>query len=366
MNRTFSAYLDIVRFLAALIVFLGHASTGYMTGGIFWQFSMHGDTCVVVFFVLSGFVIGYVADNKDNTWRLFLSSRASRLWSVVLPALVLTAIVDFIGVRVGPAIYDGPWFQSDFLVLRYLASALMLQEVWHLWLVPGINGPFWSLTYEAFYYALFGVLFFVKVRAKWLYAGVLLLAGGPLILALFPLWGLGYVAYKLTRQVTFSIFLSYFMFLSGIALLLFSPWIRSAMYYDIKVLGDPVLSRYSDGLGIFLNMLGAHGIANSMPNFPAKLRSAIATVAGATFALYLFHRPLIQFFSFMGPDDSSSWQRRVLVLGGTLVLTFMAVPLTELLRKRIGASILRAVKPAPAPIPLEDLATLADFKRTGN
>jgi peptidoglycan/LPS O-acetylase OafA/YrhL len=364
MNRTFSAYLDVVRFLAALVVFLGHASTGYMTGGIFWQLSMHGDTCVVVFFVLSGFVIGYVADIKDKTWQLFLSNRAARLWSVVLPALLLTVVIDFAGIRIGPAIYDGPWFQSDHLLLRYLASSLMLQEVWHVWLVPGINGPFWSLTYEAFYYAAFGVLMFAKPPIKWICTGALLLAGGPLIAALFPIWGLGYFAYKVTKRMVFSPALCYFMFFSGIALLLFSPWLRAAIHYDIPVLGDPVLGRYSDGLGIFLNLIGAHGIAKSMPGFPAGMRTLISTVAGTTFVLYLFHRPLIQFFSYMGPSDSSSWQRRVLVLGGTLLITFLAVPMTELLRKRLSKRILRALPGEAVAIPLDHMLEV-EVRRTG-
>jgi peptidoglycan/LPS O-acetylase OafA/YrhL len=364
MNRTFSAYLDTVRFAAALVVFFGHAATGYMTGGLFWQFSLHGDTCVILFFVLSGFVIGHVADNKDNTWQLFLSSRASRLWSVVLPALLLTAAVDFIGVRMGPAIYAGPWFQSDMLPLRYLASALMVQEVWHLWLVPGINGPFWSLTYEAFYYALFAVLFFIKSPLKWVYGGALMIIAGPLIAVLFPVWGLGYLSYKITKRVCFSIQLSYFMFFAGSALLLFSPWIRQAMLYDFTVLGEPVLGRYLDGLGAFLNIIGAYGIAKSAPDLPKNLRTAITTVAGATFALYLFHRPLIQFFSFVGPIDSSSWQRRVLVLGGTLVITLLAVPLTELMRKKIREKIL-AIVSSPISIVSEGVMAATAIKRTG-
>lgn len=364
MTRTFSAYLDIVRFFAALTVFLGHAATGYMTGGLFWQLSVYGDTCVVVFFVLSGFVIGHVADTKEQTWQLFFSNRAARLWSVVLPALLLTAIVDFVGVRMGPAIYAGPWFQSDHLPLRYLASALMLQEVWHVWLVPGINGPFWSLTYEAFYYAVFGVLLFVKSPAKWICAGVLLLAGGPLIAALFPIWGLGYAAYKVTKKMAFSPALNYFAFFSGGALLVLSPLIRSAIHHDMTVFGDPILGRYSDGFGFFLNLIGAHGIAKSTADFSAKMRTLISTVAGTTFALYLFHRPLIQFFSYIGPSDSSSWQRRVLVIGGTLLITFLAVPLTELLRRRLSGSIVR-VLPGASVASLSDDSINVAGRRTG-
>ena len=38
MNRATSLYLDLARFIAALVVFLGHVSGQRLTGGLFWQF----------------------------------------------------------------------------------------------------------------------------------------------------------------------------------------------------------------------------------------------------------------------------------------------------------------------------------------
>jgi peptidoglycan/LPS O-acetylase OafA/YrhL len=340
MTSKFSAYLDIVRFLAALIVFLGHASTGYMTGGLFWQVAHHGDTCVVVFFALSGFVIGYVVDTKDKTWELYVSNRSARLWSVVIPALVLTFFVDYFGVRMAPTIYDGPWFQSDHLALRYLASSLMLQETWHLWLVPGINGPFWSLTYEAFYYAVFAIVFFAKSPLRWVCAAVVLIAGGPLIAALFPIWAMGYLAYWLTKRVSLSRSVGWLLFATGIVLLVFSPMIRASMQFDIPVMGDPIVGRYIDAFAIFVNLIGAHQLSQGGWTPSSKIRKRISTVASTTFVLYLFHRPLIQFFSYAGPESPASWERRLLVLGGTLAIAFIITPLTERLRTFMRKAIL--------------------------
>jgi peptidoglycan/LPS O-acetylase OafA/YrhL len=48
--------------------------------------------------------------------------------------------------------------------------------------------------------------------------------------------------------------------------------------------------------------------------------------------LYLLHRPLIQFFSYAGPDDASSWQRRLLLIVGTLAIVWVATPAIEKLR----------------------------------
>jgi peptidoglycan/LPS O-acetylase OafA/YrhL len=52
-----SFYLDTLRILAAMVVFLGHFSQGWLGGGWFWQTQAHGHTAVIVFFVLSGYVI---------------------------------------------------------------------------------------------------------------------------------------------------------------------------------------------------------------------------------------------------------------------------------------------------------------------
>jgi peptidoglycan/LPS O-acetylase OafA/YrhL len=288
---------------------------------------------VVVFFVLSGFVIGYVADMRDTTWQMYSANRAARLWSVVLPALLLTLIVDYVGVRVAPAIYDGPWFLADNLALRYLASALMLQEVWHQWLVPGINGPFWSLTYEAFYYIVFGILFYSRSRYRWALGAIALVVGGPLIAVLFPLWLLGYLAYRVSKGNSISTGSGYFLFAGGLVLLALAPHIRASMSFDVPVMEDPVVPRYVEAMAIFANIVGASALLKGGWTFPARARLLISYVAGTTFALYLFHRPLIQLFSFVGPADSSSPQRRILVIGGTIAFVLIVTPLTERLRK---------------------------------
>ena len=54
MSGTLSIYLDIVRFAAALVVFLGHAADSRFTGGFLWQFNLINQEAVTIFFVLSG------------------------------------------------------------------------------------------------------------------------------------------------------------------------------------------------------------------------------------------------------------------------------------------------------------------------
>src|ERR1700680_3766033 len=103
MPRSTSIYLDLVRFLAATTVFVAHANFDRFTGGLPFLSRLGMDIAndaVIVFFVLSGLVIAYVANTKENTLREFFLSRFARLWSVVVPALFLTVILDYVGSRI--------------------------------------------------------------------------------------------------------------------------------------------------------------------------------------------------------------------------------------------------------------------------
>ena len=62
MRRDFSLYMDVIRFFAAMVVFLSHSSSQSLTGGLFWQFKDYAQTAVIVFFVLSGYVIAFIVE----------------------------------------------------------------------------------------------------------------------------------------------------------------------------------------------------------------------------------------------------------------------------------------------------------------
>jgi peptidoglycan/LPS O-acetylase OafA/YrhL len=77
MTNALSLYLDALRFGAALTVFVSHYSTGRISGGLFWQFD-RGRTAVLVFFVLSGFVIAWVSERRERTLEEYCLSRVAR------------------------------------------------------------------------------------------------------------------------------------------------------------------------------------------------------------------------------------------------------------------------------------------------
>jgi peptidoglycan/LPS O-acetylase OafA/YrhL len=66
MQPVFSVYLDLLRFGAAGVVFLGHASADRLTGGLVWPLMAYGHVAVMVFFVRTGLVIAWSAETKEH------------------------------------------------------------------------------------------------------------------------------------------------------------------------------------------------------------------------------------------------------------------------------------------------------------
>src|SRR5271157_507292 len=197
MTRAFSLYLDALRFGAAFTVFVSHWAAARYSGGELWRVMPYGRTAVLVFFVLSGFVIAWVSSTRERTFGEYALSRAARLYSVILPAFVVTAALDGIGVAIDPGLYEAEIRLSlAQSFLGYALSAVFLGESWRLTMLPGSDIPFWSLNYEVWYYVLFAAATFLQGRRRTVaLIGAALLAG-PKVLLLFPIWLAGVAAWR--------------------------------------------------------------------------------------------------------------------------------------------------------------------------
>src|SRR5262249_23783089 len=127
-----------------------------------------GHDAVMVFFVLSGFLVGGAVVNafRQRRWNLrqYAVARATRLYVVLIPALALTAFWDRLGLHwFGQhTIYTGvaDVFRHDFFNVSeraglgaLLGNLFFVQTV----LVPpfGSNDALWSLAFEGWYYVMF-------------------------------------------------------------------------------------------------------------------------------------------------------------------------------------------------------------------
>ena len=173
MNRGLSLYLDLVRFGAALAVLVTHLAYAELSGGMIQSWRLLGNDAVMVFFVLSGFVIAHVTHEKERTAGAYAASRLARLWSVAVPALIITVLLDQWGATLDPAAYAQWWYQGDDPLWRALRALSFTNELWFTSVRPFSNGPWWSLGYEAIYYAIFGALFFLRGRVRRFQPGLL-------------------------------------------------------------------------------------------------------------------------------------------------------------------------------------------------
>jgi peptidoglycan/LPS O-acetylase OafA/YrhL len=174
--------LDGLRGLAILAVVLYHCQPRFR-GTWFYPASLWGWTGVVLFFVLSGFLITsnlLVARDRPHYFNNFHARRALRIWPVYILLLVVVYLNApwFIGPSVWDAVRTAPW----------LAYLFCVQNLFHISL-PASIGPTWALAIEEQYYFVWAPL--VRwLRRPWMLAAVLIaaLAGSPLVRHLHFHW----------------------------------------------------------------------------------------------------------------------------------------------------------------------------------
>ena len=289
-------------------MFLGHTNFYWFFCGNYSGLGpQNGQDYVIIFFVLSGFVISWSIDRKkDYHFKQYLFDRLVRLWSVALPALFLGAVLDYFGRSIHPQTY-GHIFSADHLGLKYLTSGLFLHESWFFSIRPGSNGPFWSLSYEFFYYLIFGAIALLpSLKSKLLVGVVFCLVAGPKILILFPCWLVGCVSYWGCKKLRPNALVSIVLLASSLYFLIttLAPrWVSwtpnnfpglgiPPLFYSAKYLDDFALAL---ALGLLLLSLSRWFSLEMKPI--GRIATLIRTFSKCSFSLYAIHFPLMAFLS---------------------------------------------------------------------
>lgn len=306
MNRPFSVYLDLVRFGAACLVYLWHSNMRLLVNDIL-PASHYGHSSVIVFFVLSGFVIAYVTDTKEKTWVDYSASRLSRLGSVVVPTLLLTPLLDAAGRSLYPALYDWPF---DRFALRLAGCGLMLNEAWFVSITFFSNVPYWSIAFEFWYYVIFGLVMFVPQRWRWWAVLAACAIVGPKIVLLAPIWWAGVLLYRWRWVRSWSLPMSWIVAVASAAAIVLT---HAAGVYDATadftkgLLGNDrfvqltfarfALGDYLLGVLVFCHFAAVRNIAPQMAPLLSRVERPVRWLAGYTFTLYLLHQPLFLFWA---------------------------------------------------------------------
>ena len=334
MSRTTSVFLDFLRIAAAMVVFISHCSQRW-SGDLFQVMKGIGHDAVVVFFVLSGYVIAFSTLNKARDGKSYALARLSRLYSVVLPALVLTFVLQVVGSAVNPGYYQGIVRAHD--GLRMVLAAFFTQEIWWISASPATNPPRWSLGYEFWYYAIFGTAIFIKPwRWKLIVTTLIAVAIGYKVILLMPIWLMGVALYLYGKKVRLPVGLARLGFVVATAGFFAAVWWLpdypvthgfKPLFYSGAFVTDIVTGLFlAAAIGCFDLGFGASAV-------PAKLENGVRWMADHTFSLYVYHFPLIVFFTAIWPFDHHSFWQCGLVAIAILVVIVGLSALTESKRR---------------------------------
>ncbi|MQQ07897.1 acyltransferase family protein [Epibacterium sp. SM1979] len=356
MSRGFSLYLDGLRFLAAVLVLLSHfAYPRFSDGRWLWVRELNlGSDAVVLFFVLSGLVISHVVAAKPGGACQYAFDRLTRLISVAFPALLLGFGLDCIGAAIAPQIYDG-WMYNPLPLWELLLRGLTFSNEWGgIATRLGTNGPYWSLSYEAAYYALFGIAVYTQGPRRIALIALGAWCVGLNILLLMPAWLVGV---GLHRMVVFGVKPSKraALYLAIVPVLFYV----GALAYDLpQLLRAPIAAyqpslRFSDefiwNLALAV-LVGAHlwGMANLLSGQGrGRAARSLRWLAAGSFSLYLLHYPVLQVLAGIGLA-SHTLAEDVVLLGATGIACFLFAEVFErrlpvfrrwlqpLLRMRLG------------------------------
>ncbi|UXX83442.1 acyltransferase family protein [Roseovarius pelagicus] len=365
MNAGFSAYLNVLRFGAALVVLMSHFGFVRYSGGRWlWirEFNF-GSDAVIIFFVLSGLVVAQAASRKRSGLGGFAFDRLTRLWSVAIPALVIGFTLDRIGARIAPSAYEG-WFYVPLPFDEQMWRGMSFSNQWGGMATRlGTNGPYWSLSYEAAYYALFAVGFYLRGLWRVLLLAVGLWVFGLNIMLLMPAWLMGAALYFwLARGVLPRRHLA--LLLAVVPVLAYGAAVATGLPEALLVVTDPldevVNLRFSDepiwsailGALVAVHLMGMAGLLTDTSLSRVAPRAAWA--AGASFSLYLMHYPALQFFGGIMPKSRYATLNEAMLLAAVLMFCALFARLFERPLPTLRAALLRFamwIRPNPARAP---------------
>ncbi len=170
LNRGLSGALDCSRWIAALAVCCAHVRNllfpdfvgGNAVTKLFYFLTLFGTQAVVVFFVASGLLVGGTimrAIDRGNFDRTsYAIDRGSRLYVVLIPAIILTEALRMTGLTVTcPAKQNTSVILENFLFLQNFYGSPLCN-----------NHPLWSLSSEAFFYVIGpAILLFIYKKSLW-------------------------------------------------------------------------------------------------------------------------------------------------------------------------------------------------------
>ena len=326
-----------------------------------------GHEAVMIFFVLSGYLVGgSVLKQKEKfEWVRYAITRLTRLWVVLMPALMLTLVIDQAIQSFYPEVFSGTYsalwasgpseanFSREPLV--FIGNVLFQQTVF----VPvfGTNSPVWSLSNEFYYYCLFPMmmlLFGYVGKRKTIFEKMALGVSGLAILVFLPagfaegflVFCMGALVAWLKGQGTRDKGQGRYQMMIGFAVLLFTLYL-SKSNISLRYVSKDIL------IGLSFSVLLISLMRSQLPFAP--LRRAAAFMADISYSLYLTHFPIVLLIAatfygtnqvkpdVIGMSQFVAWLGVVLLMA--LTFWFLFERHTDSVRHKVMAFVARRTSP---------------------
>ena len=297
--------LDATRAFAAIYVVIHHVALSHDVPSPLTVFRHFGHQAVIIFFLLSGFVI--FANERQNMSAgssQYALRRIRRVYPPMLAAMAMSALLAWTDGRLNEefrwkSLFATLFFQQDIAAATPGTFANPFMN----------NDPLWSLSYELWFYLLFPVVF--RAWLRWPQAtssAVGLLGAGAYALytvhsshvlmmsAYFPIWWLGAMiadAYGRGCRTIASVWLPCLGLAGVVVVALWAALLQPGPNQHYPLLQ---LNHLASALVLAIVFFGAAGrfVVRAVEPFKAVAK----VVASFSYGLYVLHYPLLVNWSF--------------------------------------------------------------------
>ncbi|WCT73617.1 acyltransferase [Sphingomonas naphthae] len=301
--------LDTIRWMSAALVAIGHAM------GLIFTRNMAGPSrldpldflgdlrgpAVIFFFVISGYLVGggVLERAQGFRWKSYAIARFSRIYIVLIPAILLICLLDGAAHWIDPAspLYAGVWpsgvlgtepIDTRYVPINWVATFLSLGGL--LAAPVGTGNALWSLGYEWVFYFVFPLLVLPLARFRSLLLplipivavlALLVACGRAIDASFFAMWIAGAYARVLNDHADVPRWLGWAGVLIAMVALIASQFLKP----------NPCFLTLAFGFALYLSRrpAGERGLSRRFDR----------PLADISYSLYVTHFPLIIFLGFL-------------------------------------------------------------------
>ena len=308
---------------------------------------------VIVFFVLSGWLVGGSLLNKRHQSGIiadYAIDRVTRLWIVLVPALLLSIALGLASGSLASGQLDLT-SNSAYSATSFVGNLLGLQGI----AVPrfGDNFPLWSLANETWYYILFPLIvlaFSAERMARRMVAAVLVLAIAvlltPEMMLYFGLWlmGVGFSRVRITAS-------NAWIAAQTVLFLAIATWGRLAGHNGVP-LAQSLFQDTAFALAFLPLLCSLQRKADLSRPGVALLAAAGERLSAFSFTLYVVHVPLLLYLASvsggvrLSPDDPMSLLAYTALLAVLVVTAWLLYLPFEAQTYRLRRAVKSWLRPA--------------------